>query len=378
MTRVDWIALGLIGVTALVGLRRGLIATALALGGLVAGAVLGARMAPHLLSGGARSPWTPAVGLGGALLGASVLHGIASFAGSIIRGGLRIPGLRSLDTMGGLILGALAGAAIVWALGAAALEVPGQKRLREEAQRSKVLQRLNSLVPPARLLHALARFDPFPSIAGPAPPEEPPSDVVLGSAEVKAAEAGVVRVVGTACGLSVAGSGWVAEPELVVTAAHVVAGEKNTKVELAGSGRPLPARAIAFDPRNDVAILRVHGLALKALPLAGASDGDPAAVAGYPRGGPLDVRPARVGQTATVQTDDAYGRGPVTRMVTSVRADIRHGDSGAPVLAATGEVVATIFAAAAHGGSGYGVPAEVVRRALALADGPVSTGPCVR
>ena len=46
----------------------------------------------------------------------------------------------------------------------------------------------------------------------------------------------------------------------MVTNAHVVAGQDDTEVEVDGGSR-LSAQAVAFDPRNDVAVLRVAGLA---------------------------------------------------------------------------------------------------------------------
>jgi hypothetical protein len=59
VTRVDWIALAVAALAALSGLRRGLVATALSLAGLALGALIGARLAPHLLHNGASSPYTP-------------------------------------------------------------------------------------------------------------------------------------------------------------------------------------------------------------------------------------------------------------------------------------------------------------------------------
>ena len=111
MTRVDWIALAIAALAALGGLRRGLIATALSFAGLAAGAVIGARLAPHFLHGGSSSPYTPLAGLVGALVGAAVLQAVASLAGSFARGGaLRvIPPLRLLDSIGGLLAGAALG-----------------------------------------------------------------------------------------------------------------------------------------------------------------------------------------------------------------------------------------------------------------------------
>jgi len=78
-----------------------------------------------------------------------------------------------------------------------------------------------------------------------------------------------------------------------------------------------------------------------------------------------------------VLAQDAYGRGPTRRVVTSVSGRIQHGNSGGPAVDASGAVQSTVLASRAAGGGGYGVPASVVRRALASAVSPVSTGPCV-
>jgi S1-C subfamily serine protease len=376
VTRVDWIALGLVALTGLIGLRKGLIAGLLAIGGIVAGVVLGARVAPLVLHGGAHSPYAPLVSLGGAVVGAAVLEAVGSMAGSFFRAGLRFPPLRALDTAGGLVLGAVAGLALVWVFGAAALLLPGQRSLRESIQRSELLRRLNDVVRPDELLNALARVDPFPSIAGPPIPLEPPTSGVLDNPVVRAAAPSVVRVLGTACGLGISGSGWVASPGLVVTAAHVVAGERDTYVVQSASTLRLEAQAIAFDPRNDVAVLRVPGLAARPLPLADAQAGASVAIVGYPLNGPLDSEPGRVGRTATLLTDDAYGKGPVQRTVTSLGGEVRHGNSGGPAIDASGRVQLTVFAARVGGDGGYGVPTEVVRKVLAGATGPVSTGDC--
>jgi S1-C subfamily serine protease len=329
-----------------------------------------------VLSEGSHSPYAPLVALGGAVLGAAVLEAMGSVAGSFFRAGLRFPPLRAFDTAGGLLLGAAAGLAIVWVFGAAALLLPGQRSLRESVQRSTVLRRLNEIVPPERLLSALARVDPFPSIAGPAIPTEPPTPAVLDDPVIRAAAPSVVRILGTACGLGISGSGWVAAPGTVVTAAHVVAGEQSTYV-VPTSGVRLPATPVAFDPRNDVAVLRVPGLGARPLPLGDPVEGSSVAIVGYPLNGPLDSEAGRVGRTAYVFTEDAYGKGPVQRTVTSIAGEIRHGNSGGPAIDARGRVQLTVFAARiGDDGGGYGIPSTVVRQVLDSVRGPVSTGEC--
>jgi S1-C subfamily serine protease len=187
----------------------------------------------------------------------------------------------------------------------------------------------------------------------------------------------VVRVLGTACGLGIEGTGWVVRPGLVVTAAHVVAGETDTTVTPL-SEPTRPAQAVAFDPHNDVAVLRVPGLAARPLRLVDPRAGTSVAIIGYPENGPFDAVPGRIGSTATVLSQDAYGHGPVSRTVTSLSGAVRHGDSGGPAVDASGAVQTTVFAARTNGGGGYGVPASLIRRALSRARGPVSTGPCAR
>ena len=375
MTRADWLALAFVLLAGVVGFRKGLVASFLSVVGIVAGGLLGARLAPHLLPSGSRSPYTPLVALGGAVVLAVALETLASIAGAIVRQGLFAP-LRALDSAGGLVLGAATGLAVVWIAGAAALLVPGQPGLRRAAQKSFILRHLTDLVPPATLLNALARVDPFPEIAGPAAPSEPPTEAVLREPAIRAAAPSIVRVTGTACGLGIEGTGWVVAPGLVVTAAHVVAGEHDTGVQQSGASERLDAEPIAFDSRNDVAVLRVPSLSARPLPLAGPEDGAAVAIVGYPNDGPLDARPGRIGKTATVLTQDAYGHGPVTRTITSVGGAIRHGDSGAPAIDAAGRVLSTLFAVRIGTASGYGVPAEILRKALAGARGPVSTGAC--
>ena len=375
MTKVDLGAVVFCLLTAFIGWRKGLVASALSLAGILLGAWLGSRLAPELLEDGSDSPYTPLAALAGAAVGAIVLETLGTLAGAALRTRLRTPRLRSFDAIAGTVLGGFAGLTVVWVIGAVALLWPGQAGLREGAQRSFVLRRLNEVVPPRELLNALARIDPFPAITGPAAPAEPPDPRVGAEPAIRSASASVVRVLGTACGIGVEGTGWVAKQGLVVTAAHVVAGEQDTIVALDSGGR-FPAQVVAFDSRNDVAVLRVSGLDARPLPLVDPKPGAAVAVIGYPQNGPLTSTPGRIGRTAVVPSEDAYGRGPVLRAITALRGRVRHGDSGAPAVDADGAVETTVFAARRGARAGYGVPTSAVRRALDDADGPVSTGGC--
>ena len=374
MTGADAAVLAVALLAALAGFRRGLLVSALSLVGIALGAIVGGRLAPHLLPGG--SAYTPLVALGGAAALAFLFQGIGSIAGGVLRGALPLRSLRALDSLGGLVVGAAAGLTLAWVLGAVALHLPGQTDLRQAVQRSLVLRRLNEVVPPSRVLRALRRVDPFPAIAGPAALVDPPDRSVLRRPGVRRAAPSVVRILGTACGLGVAGSGWVARREVVVTAAHVVAGQDETTVVTNG-GASHEARAVFFDATNDVAVLRVGGLAAGPLALAEPRSGDAVAILGYPGNGSFGATPGRIGRTTAALGEDAYGNGPVRREVTVFRGRVQHGNSGGPAVNGRGQVETTVFASRLDGESGYGVPTDVVRRALAEAgDEPVGTGAC--
>ncbi len=383
MTTVDWIILAFVALVAVYGYAQGFLVGALALAGFVAGGFAGSRLGPLLLTGGASSPYAPLVALGGAVLLGGLAASALELLGWSVRRRIR---MRALGVADGLLGAALMGAVafgLAWIIGAVALQTPGAASLRGDIQRSVVLQRLNQALPPSgSILNALARFDPFPRINGPRADVPPPTGAILRDRSVRAASASVVRVLGTACGLSIEGSGWIAAPGIVVTNAHVVAGEDDTVVQYRGRGAHLDATPVHFDPRNDVTVLRVPGLGGGGgLPLAAdPPTGTAAAILGFPEDGPFDARSGRLGATETATSHDAYGNGPVQRSITSLRGLVREGNSGGPMVDGRGEVVTTVFAATVGGPEqgGYGVPNAVVRRALTDARGPVDTGPCTR
>jgi len=377
---IDWIIIVVTLLMAVWGYAQGLIVGALALVGFGLGGFLGSRLGPIVLEEGSGSPFAPLFALAGALLIGGMLAAVLEVLGFRLRG--RLPsGFGPLDGLGGAALVACIALGIAWIAGAVALQTPGFTQLRRDIQRSEILTALNTTLPPSGpLLNVLSRFDPFPEIRGPSPDVRAPSSAIAKDPEVRAARRSVVRVLGTACGLGVSGSGWVAGDGVVVTNAHVVAGQDDTTVQLGGEGTRHDADAIWFDPDNDLAILRVSGISgTPALDQdSGASSGTSAAIMGYPQNGPFNVRAGRLGQTQTVASQDAYGRGPVRRRITALRGVVRQGNSGGPMVDGEGRVVTTIFASSvgSRQRTGYGVPASIVERALARADERVSTGPC--
>jgi S1-C subfamily serine protease len=382
MTTLDWIIVAFAALLALFGYRRGFIVGVLSFAGFVVGAFLGTRLGPLLLPHGSASPYAPAFGLIGALLAGAILATGFEGVAFRLRRTLVVPGVGVLDGVFGALLGAALGLGIAWIAAAVAGQTAGDGQLRADIQHSAILGELNRLLPPTGpILNALSRLDPLPQVAGPSPDVSAPLPRIGRAAGVRSASHSVVRVLGTACGLAIEGSGWVAGPDEVVTNAHVVAGERDTTVEIGGAPPQLTAEAIAFDPTNDIAVLRVSGLG-GARPLKLVSEpasSSTGAILGYPENGAFDVQPGRIGRTQTVLTDNAYGRGPVARLLTPLRGLVRPGNSGGPLVDAHGDVLTTVFAGTVGGGpaAGYGVANATVAHILAGAGStPISTGPC--
>ncbi len=376
MNAVDWIAVVLVGLTALAGVRRGLVTGVLSLAGLVVGALIGARLAPDVV--GVRSAYVPLVALGVAAGAAMLGRALGGMAGGWVRSTLSIvPPLRWLDSVGGVVFGAVTGLALCWAVAAVLLYVPGQSELRRQVQESTILSSLVDAVPPDEVMDALGRVDSIAALIGPAPSVDPPDPAIVRDPQVRAARASVVRVRGVACGLGVEGSGWIAAPGVVVTNAHVVAGVESPLVDHGDGAEPARTGAVvSFDERNDVAVLRVPGLRGRALQVGDAVEGASGAVLGFPDNGPLAVTAARIGRSATVTSRDAYGRIVVGREVVTLRGAVRNGNSGGPVVGTDGRVQATVFARRRSSDDGYAVPNELTLKAI-TAEGEQVRTDCV-
>jgi S1-C subfamily serine protease len=378
VTVLDWAIVAFTLALGLWGYRQGLVVGAMTLVGFGAGAFAGSRLGPLILSKGSESPYAPLFAALGALIaGALVAVAVESFALGLRARWIRRPVLHLADGAGGAALIAAVALGVAWVFGAVALHAPATEQLRADVQRSLILRSLNDVLPPSGpVLNALDRVDPAPSVAGPATPVSPPDEAIATDPDVLAAGGAVVRVLGTACGLGVEGSGWAVRPGLVVTNAHVIAGSGDTTVT-SQEGVELDATPVYYAPDDDLALLRI-GAALPTLPISSQREpGSAAAVLGYPENGPYALAPARLGETQPTVSEDAYGNGPVDRTIVALRGAVRSGNSGGPLVDSRGRVVGTVFAATTAGyPGGFAIPAELVREALPRVSAAVDTGPC--
>ena len=195
---------------------------------------------------------------------------------------------------------------------------------------------------------------------------------------MREAAGSVVKVLGTACGLGVEGSGWVAGPELVVTNAHVVAGQDDTRVLPRGREPGLRARPSTSTRATTSRSCACDGLGARRCRWRRPRSGTPAAILGFPLNGPYDVRAGRLGRRARASSSGRLRPRPGAAPDDRAPRDGASGNSGGPMVDGEGRVVTTVFAATtAAPRGGYGVPNAVVRGALAATRrAPVSTGPC--
>lgn len=378
MTVLDWAIVAFTLSLGLWGYRQGLIVGALTLLGFGIGAFAGSRIAPLLLSQGTESPYAPLCAVLGALLiGALSAVAVESFALGLRAKIIRRRLLHKVDGAGGAALIAAVALGLAWVFGAVALHAPATEKLRADVQDSLILRSLNEVLPASGpVLSALDRVDPAPAVAGPATPLSPPSEAIASDPAVLRAGGSVVRVLSTACGLGIEGSGWAVAPGLIVTNAHVIAGTNDTTVTTQ-HGVELAATPVYYDPEDDLALMRV-GADIPVLQISSKRQvGADAAILGYPENGPYALTPARVGDTQVTVSEDSYGHGPIDRTITALGGRVRSGNSGGPLVDDRGQVVGVIFAATTRGpAGGFAIPAEDVEEALRKTSSRVGTGPC--
>ena len=389
MNSIDLAVLAILAAAVALGAWAGLFPQLLGLVGAAAGFVLalvaaGALHAPLAQVDQPLRAFLAASGLVGlTLLGEAA----GSAAGSRARAAMRASILGSLDLAGGMLVGLGQGILAIWIVAGIVLAgaAPG---LEGAVGKSLVVRSINRVLPPTegvaqQLVSLLAPTELPQLFAGVEPSPAPPLDLpASGTARALAqsAAASTVQVVTIGCGREQLGTGFFVAEHVVVTNAHVVAGGASISVALGGVTQR--STLVLFDPRQDIAVLRVASMTAPALRLAQSSPqrGAPAAALGHPGGGPLVVIPAVVTADFTALGPDIYDRGRVSREVVEVRADVRRGDSGGPLLVEPGLVGGIVFGASRLSpGVGYAIAASSVASEIREATprtGAVSSGAC--
>ena len=386
---LDVVVVLLVVAYAVSGYWQGFVTGAFATVGLLLGGLAGIWLAPQLLGQAAPSVWVSLGALVLVLLCASSGQAVLQFVGARIRDRITWQPARALDAVGGAVLSALAVLVVVWALGVA---VSGARLpwVSGQVRGSEVLSRVDKVMP-QRAVAALGSFNNvvgasfFPRYLEPFARERivevaPPPPRIAQDPQIRAAGRSVLKVRGdNGCGQGVEGTGFLYQPDRVMTNAHVVAGVETPRVVLRDD--EVEASVVLYDPGLDVAVLAVDGLGLPPLTFdRDAEAGEAAAVLGYPQDGPYDVQAARIRNQQRLRSPDIYGEGTVLREVFSLRSHIRPGNSGGPLVSPAGRVTGVVFAASVTDRStGYALTAEQVAQAAAegiSSSEPVSTGGC--
>lgn len=368
------------------GYRQGFIVGALGCAGFLAGAAVGVIAAPRVAGFLAHDPAQRAlVAVVMVFLIAMAGQLLASMAGTAVRSRVTGHPATLADALGGAGVSVVSVLLIAAFLGSAVASAPFSP-VSSQVRRSVVLRGLDWFTPSfADVQHFLdgSPYLPlFGTLAAGGALSEPPSPRVLASPALAREKQSIVKVMGVACGHSRSGTGFVFAPHHVLTNAHVVAGVRGGLRVSNGWPNSAPARVVLFDPRRDIAVLYVPRLNAPPLRLMRhAQAGSSAIIAGYPDSMPLTPVPARVSNPIAVTVSDIYSTATVTRQVYVVRATVRPGNSGGPLLSPQGSVYGVVFAESVNE-PGYGAAltvGEVMPDANvgAAATAPVSTQQCL-
>lgn len=391
MNWVDLVVIGLALVAGVSGARQGMVTALASLSGVLLGAVLGVRLAPVLVD--QFSNPTVRIGFTVSLLVLLIALGetLGVWAGREMRRRIRFEPVRQVDSALGTVVVAITVLIVAW-LVALPLQSASYPGLAGAVRNSTILATVHRVMPDTVRqlpddLRGLLHQSGFPDVLGPfvATPRAdvaPPDPALQNSPVVQQLRPSVLKVRGRApsCGRALEGTGFVIAPERVMTNAHVVAGTDEVGVETPTGLRP--GRVVLYNPDADVAVLSVPGLDAPALPFASvaASTGASAIVLGYPLDGPYHAAQARVRERIDLRGPDIYESKTVLRDVYTVRAVVRSGNSGGPLVSPDGQVLGVVFGAAVDDDdTGFVLTADEVADDLARSRGltdAVSTQSC--
>lgn len=368
------------------GLRKGVWATLGGVFGFLVGATAAFFAIPLVASWVPDPLWRVVAVIAAAIVLVAAGHGLGSAAGAEVQRMFNSRAVRGLSSLVGGVVNVVV-AMFVIALLSFSISAMGFPTVNQTMKQSTVLSTIDSAVPEqaeswfAQVRSAVLDSD-IPEIAQLVPePAELPEDQDLNEAGLESA-ASVGRITGVAeqCGQSQSGSGFAASPTRVLTNAHVIAGVAEPAVEMP-DGQVLTGRAVHFDPASDLALIAVDGLDVAPLDVSDGVDvGDSGYVMGYPAGGPFSAGSAVVQARDVSQVNNIYGSSPSSLEIFQLSADVRQGNSGGPLIDASGDVAGVVFARAVEGSNvGFAITADQAGDVLTDPDRyseTVSTGQC--
>ncbi|HKN51341.1 MAG TPA: MarP family serine protease [Amycolatopsis sp.] len=392
MNWVDLLVLLLAVLAAVSGAFQGVLIALPSLIGVVLGAIGGIKLAPLVVDLFTDPVWKVAFAVATVVFLVAMGETLGVWVGRKLRNKISPDRLSGVDKALGAIVQAVVVFVVAWLIATPLTTVSALPGLARQINSSVILGKVNDAMPEAAQgfpsqLRKLLDASGFPSIVDPfqrTPTAEtsPPDTALQRSAVVSDVHASVVKIRGSAgsCSRSLEGSGFVIAPQRVMTNAHVVAGTDTVGIE--STAGDFPARVVYFDPEVDIAVLavpRLHAPALQFAPET-AKAGDSAIVLGYPLDGPYTATAARIRGRINLRGPDIYEARTVQRDVFTIRAPIRSGNSGGPILTPDGQVIGVVFGAAVEDpDTGFTLTAEQVRAEVDAAPSQttnVSTGSC--
>ena len=392
---LDLILIVLAAAFAVAGYRQGFIIGILSFAGFIGGVAVGAIFAPRISQAMATSlPWQAFIAILVVFSAAVIGMVIASGIGVAVRSRLRGRPVTVLDSMGGAAVNVVAVLLVAWLIGSFVAYSPFPE-ISGQVNDSAVLKAVDGVVPRSALtlpgfppLRRLLATGPYTQVFSALGAESAlaipaPDPAVLNSTGLATARNSIVKIMGVApsCSKRIEGTGFVISPHHVLTNAHVVAGVTDGPDVYTRRDKEFRATVVLYDPQRDVAVLDVPGLNAHPLQFAGAAPfGASAIVAGYPLDHPFTVGAARLDAAESAIGPNIYQNAQVRRQIYPIRALVRPGNSGGPLLAPDGSVYGVVFAAAVSlKETGYALTASEVASDAARgerASAPVSTQAC--
>ena len=391
MNPFDALALLVLVLAVIAGIRTGALPQVGGIAGAVIGLLIALNLTPWLIGlAGDLEPLPRAIAILGAILGLVILgEWVGSAIGRAIAGRLGTGVLSGVDRAAGAFLGAAQALLIVWLAGGLLAAGPFPKLAQAASQSTAVRTVAEVLPPPTEVIGQIAVAlddsglpDVFVGLEPiPLQPVDTPTDPQAARIAAAAAPA-TVRVTTRACDNQVNGTAFLISPGYLVTNAHVVAGASTVRVTSAEGTDD--ATVVMFDPTLDLALLSVPALQGPVLRFATSTPerGSVGAAIGYAGGGPMGILPAAVAGSYDATGRDIYGEDRVTRKILELRAAVEPGDSGGPLVLDDGSVGGLVFAESRTDPEvGYAMtPTAVANRIQPSigSRGAVDVGPCIR